>query len=157
MSRRAQKLPEEYQEGSYKRRKSGKVVNVGKPIKSSTRNASGATSEHSQPPPVPLQHFGEQNDMDTGLDYLDLDSELPSLEEVRRSYGKVSFQMYLQMDSLRAIPKTQNQYMEMCLQKRAAYLQRIIGVEGTDTNSCIRCKKAARWRCRSCLGQPMFC
>ena len=106
MSRRAQKLRDEYQEGSYKRRKSGKVVNVGKPIKTSTRNASGVsgsgshTSEHSQHPPVPLQHFGEQNDMDTGLDYLDLDPELPSLEEVRRSYGKVRFQIYLETSGL---------------------------------------------------------
>lgn len=103
MSRRAHKLPDEYQEGSYKRRKSGKVVNVGKPIKTSTCNASGASgsaSGCSQPPPVPLQHFGEQNDMDTGLDYFDLDPQLPSLEEVRRSYGKVRFQMYFQMDRL---------------------------------------------------------
>jgi len=92
MSRRAQKLPEEYQEGSYKRRKSGKNVNVRKPIKTSTRNAFGSgsrTSAYSQPPPVPLRHFGEQNDMDTGLDYFDLDPQLPTLEEVRRSYGKV--------------------------------------------------------------------
>ena len=106
MSRRAQKLPEEYQEGSYKRRKSGKNVNVGKPIKNSTRNASGTsgsgsrTSARSQPPPVPLRHFGEQNDMDTGLDYFNLDPQLPTLEEVRRSYGKVRLQIYLATNGL---------------------------------------------------------
>ena len=106
MSRRAQKLPDEYQEGSYKRRKSGKISNVGKPIKTSTRDASGPsgsrsqTSARSQPPPVPLQHFGEQNDMDTGLDYFGLDPQLPTLEEVRRSYGKVRFQIYLEMNGL---------------------------------------------------------
>lgn len=95
MSRRAQKLPEEYQEGSYKRRKSGKIVNVGKPIKSSTQNASQSqTSGCSQPPPVTTQHFGEQNDMNAGLDYWDLDPQLPSQEEVRRSYGKVRYKIY---------------------------------------------------------------
>ena len=85
MSWQAQKLHDEYQKGSHKRRKLEKIVNVGKPIKTSTCNASGVfgcASEHAQPPPVPLQHFGEQNDMDTGLDYLDLDPKLPSMEEV---------------------------------------------------------------------------
>jgi len=47
--------------------------------------------------------------------------------------------------------------MEMWLPKRADYLRRIIASEGTEVKACIRCKKAARWRCRSCLAQPMFC
>lgn len=90
MSRRAQKLPELYQEGTYKRRKSGKVVNVGKPIKGPAGNASAAAADSTQPlRAVPLQHFGQQNDMDTGLDGLDLDPNLPSREEMRQSYGKV--------------------------------------------------------------------
>jgi hypothetical protein len=45
----------------------------------------------------------------------------------------------------------------MWLLKRAAYLRRIIMAEGTNSNVCNHCKKAARWRCRSCLGRPMFC
>jgi len=106
MSRRVQKLPDEYQEGTYKTRKSGKISNVGIPIKNSTRNASGAsgsgpqTSARAQPPPVPLRHFGEQNDMDTGLDYFNLDPQLPTQEEVRRLYGKVRFQIYLETSGL---------------------------------------------------------
>jgi hypothetical protein len=100
MSRRAHKLPELYQEGTYKKRKSGKFVNVGKPIKTSIRKgplASGSTSDQSRT--VPLQHFGEQNDMDTGLDHVDFDSHLSSREEVRHSYGKVGFQFIcIQMD-----------------------------------------------------------
>ena len=98
MSQQAQKLHDEYQEGSYKRRKSGKIVNDRKPIKTSTCNASGVfgcASECAQPPPVPLQHFGKQNNIDTSLDYLDLDPELPSMKEVRCSYSKVRFQIYL--------------------------------------------------------------
>jgi hypothetical protein len=95
MSRRAQKLPELYQEGTYKRRKSGKFVNVGKPIKAPARNASMASASPNEPPcPVPLQHFGEQNDMDTGLDTLYVDPHLPSREEVGHSYGKVRSQLY---------------------------------------------------------------
>src|ERR1700729_3188933 len=47
--------------------------------------------------------------------------------------------------------------MEMWLPKRDAHLRRIIAAEGTNANVCIRCKKAARWRCRSCLARPMFC
>jgi hypothetical protein len=97
MSRRAQKLPDEYQEGTYKRRKSGKVVNLGKSVKSSIRNASGSgsgsqanTPGPAQLPPVSLQHFGEQNDMDPSLDYdMNLDPHLPTQEDVRSSYGKV--------------------------------------------------------------------
>ena len=94
MSRRAGTLPELYQEGSYKKRKLGKTVNVGKAIKTSSSIASvasGCAGQQAQPPPIPLQHFGEKNDMDTGLDYLDLDPELLTQEEVRRSYGKVQF------------------------------------------------------------------
>ena len=33
------------------------------------------------------------HDMDTGLDYFDLDSQLPSQEEVCPSYGKVASQI----------------------------------------------------------------
>jgi hypothetical protein len=48
--------------------------------------------------------------------------------------------------------------MEMWLGKRAAYLRRIIMAEGTDGSKCSRChSEGARWRCRSCLGRPMFC
>ena len=96
MGQRAGKLPEQYQEGSYKKTKSGKIVNIGKPIRTSTRNASEAsrsTGEWPHPPSVPLRHFGEENNMDTGLDYFNLDSQLPSQEEVQCSYGKVASQI----------------------------------------------------------------
>ena len=92
MSQQAYKLPDLYQEGTYKKQKLGKTVNVGKPIKTSPCNASvasGSTSE--QAGPVPLQHFGEQNDMDTGLDCLNLDPHLSTREEVCHSYGMVGF------------------------------------------------------------------
>ena len=56
-----------------------------------------------------------------------------------------------------AILQTQNQYMNIWLPKRAAYLQRIITAEGINSNTCICCWKAAHWQCHSCLGQPMFC
>ena len=46
--------------------------------------------------------------------------------------------------------------MNIWLPKCAAYLQRIITAEGTDSNTCICCQKAARWLCHSCLGRPMF-
>jgi len=45
----------------------------------------------------------------------------------------------------------------MWLPKPAAYLRRIIAGEGTEANTCIRCEKAACWRCRTCLARPMFC
>ena len=96
MGQRAGKLPELYQEGSYKKTKSGKIVNLRKPIRILTGNASVAsrsTGEQSHPPSVLLWHFGEENDMDTGLDYFDLDSQLPSQEEVCCLYGKVASQI----------------------------------------------------------------
>ena len=72
MSWQAQKLPKEYQEGSYKRRKSGKIINVGKPIKPLAAIYLGhldvPVNLLTLPPSVPLQHFGEKNDMDTSLD-----------------------------------------------------------------------------------------
>jgi hypothetical protein len=95
MSQRAQKLPDEYQEGAYKKRKSGRTVNVGKRIKTSAGNASSSrTGGSSQLPPVPTRHFGEQNNMDTSLDYFtNLDPQLPTEAEVRHSYGKVRTQL----------------------------------------------------------------
>ena len=96
MGRRVGKLPELYQEGSYKKTKSGKIINLGKPIRTPTSNAwaaSRSTGKQSHPPSVPLRHFEEENDMDTGLDYFDLDSQLPSQEEVCPSYGKVASQI----------------------------------------------------------------
>ena len=92
MSWQAHKLPDLYQEGTYKKQKAGKTFNVGKPIKTSPCNASvasGSTSEWAGP--VPLQHFGEQNDMDTSLDCFNLNPHLSTQEEVRHSYGKVGF------------------------------------------------------------------
>ena len=56
-----------------------------------------------------------------------------------------------------AIPKTQNNYMEMWLLKHPAHLWQIIMAEGTNSNICNHCKKPAWWRCWSCLSQPMFC
>ena len=111
MSWRAGKLPELYQEGLYQKRKLGKTVNVGKAIKTSSSiasAASGHTGWRSHPPPVPLQHFGEQDDMDTSLDYLDLDPELPTQEEICCSYGKVQFPNLFPSKWTELFPKTQN-------------------------------------------------
>jgi hypothetical protein len=47
--------------------------------------------------------------------------------------------------------------MQMWLPKRTPYLQRMVANEGNEIKTCIRCEKAARWRCRSCLARPMFC
>lgn len=87
MSKRAQKIQDEFQEGRYKKSR-GRTVNVGKPIKQTGTYASGSASGSglSQPPPVPTQGLGE---MDTGPDYSGLDPQLPTEEEVRATYGKV--------------------------------------------------------------------
>ena len=45
----------------------------------------------------------------------------------------------------------------MWLLKRAAYLKQIINAEATNCNACIHCRQAAHWRCRGCLGWPIFC
>jgi len=83
MSKRAQKIEDEFQEGSYKKR-CGRTVNVGKPIKQTGKYASG--SGMSQPPPVPTKGLGEE--MDTVPDYSGLDPQLPTEEEVHATYEK---------------------------------------------------------------------
>jgi hypothetical protein len=83
MHGRAQKMPDEIQEGSYKMRQ-GKSRIVGKPYKS--------TPSRKKLPPVEVRHHGYQNDLGVDHDFLmHLDPTLPTVEEVRGSYGKVYF------------------------------------------------------------------
>jgi hypothetical protein len=89
MSRKGQRIPDEIQEGSYTKRR-GRIVNSGK-----SYQAPSSGSSHQQPlapelPPVPLRHYGDQNDLDIDPDVvMNLDPCLPTEEEVLRSYGKV--------------------------------------------------------------------
>lgn len=86
MNTRVQKLPDEIQEGSYVKRR-GRIAVIGKPYK--------PTPSRKKLPPVDTRHHGDQNDLGVDPDFLmDLDPTLPSVEEVRSSYGKVVFQTY---------------------------------------------------------------
>jgi hypothetical protein len=95
-SRKGQKIPEEFQEGSYTRRR-GRTVNTGKTFKHSSFGKSyqkpGAPVP--EPPPVPLRHHGnEYVGMDTDHS-MDLNATLPTEEEVRGSYGNVLHSAHL--------------------------------------------------------------
>lgn len=89
MNRKARKMPEEFQEGSYTKRR-GRTYNTGKSYK--------PTSSHSAPPQQPpllqVRQHGDQNDL--GIEPMDLDPTLPTEEEVRGSYGKVFNLLYTQ-------------------------------------------------------------
>ena len=89
MSRKGQRIPDEFQEGSYTKRR-GRIVNTGKLYqpRSTHSTPSQQPPPVAEPPPVPLRHYGDQNDLD--MDYsMHLDPSLPTEEEVRGSYGKV--------------------------------------------------------------------
>jgi hypothetical protein len=86
MNSRAQRIPDDFQEGSYTTRR-GKTRNTGKSYKP-TPSRSAAPSR--QPPPVEVRHHGDQNDLGIEPDFLmHLDPSLPTEEEVRGSYGNV--------------------------------------------------------------------
>jgi hypothetical protein len=101
MSRKAQKMPEQYQEGRYITNRRGETRNNGKTYKP-TQSRSKQPVE-GKPPLAPLdtRHHGDQNDlnpdysMNLDFDYpMNLDPTLPTEEEVRRSYGNVCIQSY---------------------------------------------------------------
>jgi hypothetical protein len=84
-------MPDEIQEGSYVKRR-GRSRIVGKPYK--------ATPSRKKLPPVEARHHGDDNDMSIDTDFsMHLDPTLPTVEEVRGSYGNVFFQI-LQLSPL---------------------------------------------------------
>jgi hypothetical protein len=87
MHSRAQRIPEEFLEATYETRK-GKRRIVNKPIKANpSRNP---TKSNKKLPPVEARHHGNQNDLGVDPDFpMDLDPCLPTVEEVRSSYGNV--------------------------------------------------------------------
>lgn len=85
MSRKGQRAPELYQEGIYTKRR-GKTVNIGRSYQPATPNPAAYQPPAPEPPPVPHRHHGDQEDL--GPDRF-FDPQLPTEEEVRRSYGKV--------------------------------------------------------------------
>ena len=88
MSRKGQRIPIQYQEGSYAKRH-GRTVNVGKSYHPPTASVQ---SHHSTVPKVPSvshQHYGDQNDFASNS-LFDMDTQLPTEEEVCKSYKKVS-------------------------------------------------------------------
>jgi hypothetical protein len=79
-------MPEGIQEGTYATRR-GKSHIVGKPYQSS--------SSRKKLPAVEARHYGDQNDMGVDNDFsMHMDATLPSVEEVRSSYGNVFFQSH---------------------------------------------------------------
>jgi len=88
MFRKGQRIPTQYQEGSYTKKR-GRTVNVGKSYNSSTASVQSHRSTVPEAPPVPHRHYGDQNDFASDS-LFDMDTRLPTEEEVRRSYGKVS-------------------------------------------------------------------
>lgn len=81
MHARAQRMPDEIQEGSCVMRR-GKTRIVGKPY--------NPTRSRKKLPPLEARHHGDQNDLRIDPDYeMHLDPTLPTLEEVRGSYGNV--------------------------------------------------------------------
>lgn len=89
---RAQKMVDEFQEGTYTKRR-GRTHNTGKPYKGTPSQSS--SSQQLPPvevrlPPVEVRHHGHQNDLGMEPDYsMHLDPSLPTEEEVRGSYGNV--------------------------------------------------------------------
>jgi len=48
--------------------------------------------------------------------------------------------------------------MREFLNRRQVYLYRILQSEGLPAqNECILCNRPGRWRCKDCLGQPLYC
>lgn len=87
MHSRAQRLPDDILEGTYVTRR-GKSRIVGKPYKK-------ATPSRKKLPHVEARHHGDRNDLGMDPDFpMDLDPTLPTVEEVRSSYGNVFFQFY---------------------------------------------------------------
>ena len=83
MHGRAQRMPDDILEGSYVTRR-GKTRIVGKPY--------NATSSRKKLPPVIVGHHEDQIDLGLDPDFsMHLDPTLPTLEEVRGSYGNVLF------------------------------------------------------------------
>jgi len=77
-------MPDEYMEGSSVTRR-GKTRIVGKPYKPAPRRR--------KLPPVEARYHGDQNDLGLDPDFpMDLDPNLPTVEEVRGSYGNVFIQ-----------------------------------------------------------------
>jgi hypothetical protein len=94
MSRKGQRIPDEFQEGTYQKRR-GRTVNTGKSYQPSSTHSAPDQQPLAEPPPVPFRHYGDQNDLD--INSIDLDPTLPTQEEVRGSYGKVlnfTFKLY---------------------------------------------------------------
>ena len=88
MSCKGQRAPQLYQEGSYSKC-CGRMVNTGKSYQPATHNtAYQQPSPIPKPPPVLHRHHGNQHDLDPNHIY-DLNPQLPTEEEVHRSYGKV--------------------------------------------------------------------
>jgi hypothetical protein len=84
-------MPDDIQEGSYVKRR-GRIAVVGKPYKPS--------ASRKKLPPVDARHHGDQNDLVMDDFSMDVDPALPTLEEVRSSYGKVFFQSYTCLQSI---------------------------------------------------------
>ena len=93
MSCKGQRAPDLYQEGSYIKWRS-RTVNIGKPYQPATLNTEADQPPLPEPPPVLHRHHGDQDDM--GSDRL-YDPQLPTEEEVCRSYGKVTVITYFQV------------------------------------------------------------
>jgi hypothetical protein len=75
-------MPDAFLEGSCVTRR-GKTRIVGKPYK--------PTRSRKKLPPLKARHHGDQNDLGIDPDYpMHLDPTLPTLEDVRGSYGNVS-------------------------------------------------------------------
>lgn len=93
-------MPDDFQEGTYRKRR-GKMQIVGKHInptpsrKNSTPSRKNSTSSRKKLPSVEARHHGDQNDLGIDPDIaMLLDPTLPTVEEVRGSYGNVFFQSY---------------------------------------------------------------
>jgi hypothetical protein len=94
MSRKGQRAPQLYQEGSYTKRR-GRIQNTGQSYQPVIHNTAY------KPPPIPEQpsvlhrHYGDQHD---------LDPMLPTEEEVHRSYGKVVVIIFKCLNLIQLLP-----------------------------------------------------
>ena len=81
---------------------------------------------------------------------------IPTLDEIRSRWGKVCLKFCL-MSSAYCF-KNQNSFLQEFLARRAMYLNRILDAEGLPTDiECSFCHGPGIWRCKDCLGQPLYC
>ncbi|KAF8801189.1 hypothetical protein BYT27DRAFT_7216294 [Phlegmacium glaucopus] len=116
LSRKAQRIPDKFQEGSYQR-SGGRTVNTGKTYKPTPHSSHSTPSKQPllvpEPPSVPLRHYSEENDLGETNYSMYLDATLPTDEEVRAAYGN-------------------SQNMQQWLPKRSAYLECLLRTEGNE-------------------------